>query len=489
MNPDFTSRPLRLAARLRGESEAAVEHLFHNARVLARLELGDAATPDDRMTFLEVVNQVLRFCPNVTVGFSSAQAGLARHCQDLARAIHGPRGTVVIANIGDDVKAQATVNVGRAIGPDASWVTVHSTGWVARLLPGGSGEAALAWSSSARNPLGALAAACLGSGYAFLRLAGLPSPPAHELSLLAGETGVAGTFPPGPPLPDSGLDLDGLLVGCGAVSNGWAYAMASLPVSGRLRAVDRQSLRPENVAPYVLARRADVGHAKAELMRDILAARLEVVAYPEDLELFKLRLGFGLELPPIVVAGLDRVRPRHSVQRLWPNTLIDMGAGGTTAQVLVHRHGRGTQCLLGALTVPPDEQDFADEWSELTGLPPERIREDPTGPITESDVEAAPAELRAELEQARRGGQPICGRITERSLHGETASEDFAPAAPFVTALTGIKAAAETIKALMVIDPANGLHWQYDFRSGNARALVMKCATDCECRATAPRSS
>jgi len=115
--------------------------------------------------------------------------------------------------------------------------------------------------------------------------------------------------------------------------------------------------------------------------------------------------------------------------------------------------------------------------------------EDPTGPITESDVEAAPAELRAELEQARCGGQPICGRITERSLHGETASEDFAPAAPFVTALTGIKAAAETIKTLMVIDPAGGLHWQYDFRSGNARALVMKCATDCECRATAPRPS
>ncbi len=484
MNPDLTSRPRRLAARLRGEPEAAVEHLFHNARVLVRLELGDAATPDDRMTFLEVANQILRFCPNVTVGLGSAQADLAHHCQELAEAIHGPDATVAVADIDHDVKAQATVNVGRTIGPDASWMTVNSTGWVARVSPGDNGQVALAWSPAPTNPLGALAAACLGSGHAFLRLAGLPSPPGHELSLLTGETGVTGTFPPGPPLPESGPDLNGLLVGCGAVSNGWARAMASLPVSGCLWAVDRQSLRPENVAPYVLARAADVGRAKAEMMREIFAGRLEVVAYPEDLELFKLRLRFGLNLPPIVVAGLDRVRPRHSLQRLWPNTLIDMAAGGTTAQVLVHRQGRGTQCLLGALTMPPDEQDFADEWSGLTGLRPERIREDPTGPITDSDVKAAPPELRAELDQARRNGQPICGRITEQSLHGETASEDFAPAAPFVTALSGMKGASETIKALMAIDAADGLHWQYDFRSGNARSLVMECAADCECLAT-----
>ena len=41
----------------------------------------------------------------------------------------------------------------------------------------------------------------------------------------------------------------------------------------------------------------------------------------------------------------------------------------------------------------------------------------------------------------------------------------------------------------MAIDSAGGLHWQYDFRSGNARALVMECAADCECLATAPSSS
>jgi hypothetical protein len=60
---DLLSRPVRLAARLRGQDEAELEHLFRAARVLVRLEDAFAGVSDARETFLFAVNQSLRFCP------------------------------------------------------------------------------------------------------------------------------------------------------------------------------------------------------------------------------------------------------------------------------------------------------------------------------------------------------------------------------------------------------------------------------------------
>jgi len=59
---------------------------------------------------------------------------------------------------------------------------------------------------------------------------------------------------------------------------------------------------------------------------------------------------------------------------------------------------------------------------------------------------------------------------------------DFAPAVPFVTALSGIKGAAETVKWLMGQRYPHSLHFQHSFESGRARALGMVCNPDCECQ-------
>src|SRR5258707_13283273 len=56
-------------------------------------------------------------------------------------------------------------------------------------------------------------------------------------------------------------------------------------------------------------------------------SNIDVRDRSDQWEFFKIRLVHGLKVAPLIITGLDNVRSRHSVQRVWPETLIDMGAG------------------------------------------------------------------------------------------------------------------------------------------------------------------
>src|SRR5262249_53877956 len=143
---------------------------------------------------------------------------------------------------------------------------------------------------------------------AFLYLIGRPLiTPALEISLFTNEIRAAGALPAGPNLPVEPAELEAFLVGCGAVTNGWVYAVKRLPIVGRLEAVDRQTLRIENVAPYVATGREWVGKPKAEMVKALLAPSITVTPRPEERELFKIRLSYGFNVPSVIVNGLDNV--------------------------------------------------------------------------------------------------------------------------------------------------------------------------------------
>jgi hypothetical protein len=76
-------------------------------------------------------------------------------------------------------------------------------------------------------------------------------------------------------------------------------------------------------------------------------------------------------------------------------------------------------------------------------------------------------------EDARRRGQPICGRVGDLDLHEEEDSPDFTPAVPFVTAFTGIVAAAQTMR-LLLGEPASSLHFQFSFLFYRRRTLSRR---------------
>jgi hypothetical protein len=485
MEKEMFSRPARLGAFITGESEEAVIHLFTEKRILVRLEAPFCEVADARETFIFAVNQCLRFCSNISVCVEGGSDALVMACDSLAVQVHGPGATVeAVKNVTGRV-FDAIVNVGTEVLSDLPSATVNSTAWVARLATTGSGNPKLYWKPETPNPLGALAASCMGVGSAFLTILGRPPAVSMETSLFSHEVANPGTLAPGPPLPTSPLQLNGFLVGCGAVTNGWAYAMKRLPVVGRLQAIDRQSLRSENVGSYVAVGLESVNKPKALLIKELLAPAIDVTERPDQWEFFKIWLDHGLEVPPLIITGLDNVTTRHSVQRLWPETLIDMAAEGLQSQVIVkHKKGDGL-CLLRALSIPPGEVDWAQNLARATGLDPTLIVKEPTGEITQAEIEAAPVDKQPELRTAL--GKPRCGHINRQSLQMEGYDADFAPAVPFVTGFSGVVGAAETMNWLMGRRHPDSLHFQKSFESSRSRALEMKCDPSCECQSLVPQ--
>ncbi|MDE3069412.1 MAG: hypothetical protein KGJ43_01660, partial [Acidobacteriota bacterium] len=260
------------------------------------------------------------------------------------------------------------------------------------------------------------------------------------------------------------------------------YAAARLPMRGRARAVDRQRLRRENNGPYVLSTLGLLGTEKTGILQRALAPRIKVTTYPEEFDpLFTVRLErLHFAVPPMVIAGLDNVVTRHTVQRLWPRVLIDMGASGATAQVILKRRDEHGMCLLEALRVPASERANVERISRETGLGQESVRA-MDSPISKQDVIDAPVECQDALETARKAGVLRCGFIRTRALDHEQPHRDFAAAAPFVVAYSGVIAAAEAMKELMGINQRGSMRHQTSFVSLRTRTVSPRAQEGCEC--------
>jgi hypothetical protein len=212
----------------------------------------------------------------------------------------------------------------------------------------------------------------------------------------------------------------------------------------------------------------------------VLAPQIDVVAHNELVEHFKIRLDRELVgITPLVICGLDAIPPRHVAQRLWPSLLIDMAAGGTTTQLITHQRGSRSICLLGALK-DTGNRDYAEQLAVDTGIRADRIRSHPTDLISQADIDSAPAEHRDSLESARSQRRQICGYISAHNLGYEEHSDQFAAAAPFLSALSGVFGAAATMRALMGM--ATPIHYQFDIRTFNSRPIRMRCFEDCACQ-------
>jgi hypothetical protein len=469
------SRPLRLATKLTGASSDEARARLLNATVHVRIAPEFEDNQDAALLLRSLADQLSRFCGTVVV---SAPAAIVQACLERDRELHDPprlRADGVSAGAGD-----LDILVGDPPGMPGCIATC-SDGWTGKVDTTGTRERATAFTIA--NPVGALTAAGLAAGEAFLRLISVPRPPRlFELSAWTGECRPPGGQPHGPPLAAI-PPIDALLVGCGNVMNGWAVAIRALQMTGHVRAVDRQSVGEENLGPYALARRDMVGQPKTALLAGHLQPLIAVNGHDEELDLFVPRITrWHLPLPALVINGLDEVEPRHVVQRLWPDVIVDMAAGGTTSQVIVHKRGGVGQCLLGAFAVPAAELGYIRRIEEVTGLRRERFLSEFTTPVTAEDVTQAPPEHRARLQAAADSGQLLCGYINQASLTAKSTGKDFAAAAPFVGALTGARTAAITVAVLTGGDVPSGLRWQYDFVSNRARTAVMRCPHNCECQ-------
>jgi hypothetical protein len=441
-------------------------------------------SPQNRETFIAATLISLLFAGRVAAVISKSNDELWQECMNLAL---DRRGTTAAIERREDlalVAFDAALVIGAYRTENPRVISVASNGWLVRLSCAAVGEQAAihvleTWAHTSSNPITAIGAATLGTGECFLRLVGLSRPAiSGEWDFFHYLTGSPGDFQPGPDVP-SVLEIRGAQVGVGSVGGAFDYVLSRLLIGGQLAVVDRQSVGPENFGPHPLVGVSSKG-PKVDLAVSILRTQsdsLEVIRFAEPFRLFSMRLGNEVRHPDVVISALDRVRPRHQVQRLWAPLHIDAATGGLTCQIIVRTNPGTGRCLIEAFD-PVSEPDEEEIWSEMTGLAPERFS-DPMALISDADVANAAPEFQPVLAAAQAAAKRVCNVVIGAELGLSAESSDFAAATPFNALLAGALAVGECAKS--ATSNRDGTFAQFNFLSMRFYSELTRSGPDCEC--------
>src|ERR1700730_13015431 len=197
--------------------------------------------------------------------------------------------------------------------------------------------------------------------------------------------------------------MEVFLMGVGAIGNGVVHLLNSLPVSGRAVFVDRQRFAKENLVTCIFIGPKNLDTPKSVFAANLLEKKLTTRGFLQDLVEFTSTTVKELPYPKIILNGLDEIDPRHSVQNLWPNLMIDGAIGAFACEATIHPWGDDLSCLFCDFEHPPERSEKVE--SELTGLREDRLK-DMNSAVTEADVLAAPTEKREWL--SKQVGKEIC---------------------------------------------------------------------------------
>jgi hypothetical protein len=461
MNTETTySRPQKSADGL--GSVAKDRHRFLQKKVLLTGEENALTTQNGRSAFLYSLRLLVRICPNVAVFIPPGHESLRGEAEQIASHVAFGKAVEFVATDRTD-GFDAILSVGSMVQPSSPWTAINSNGWVARVS---SGEIALPGICDEQNPIGALAAACLGAGEVFKRLIALD--PARG-GLLDGVAFSLHTYelPPadsGPALPDI-IKADLLVVGAGAIGNGIVALLGDLPISGNIHVVDRQRFEPENLGTCLLIGPEDLGKPKASVMEEILKA-FGKTARGVECSFGDYAATLTGQYPRLVLNGLDNIEVRHEVQRtLWPDLILDGAIGDFSCQASGHPWAQEDAACLLCLFRPPTRS--AESLAvEATGLPISRLG-DPETVVTRDDVQAAPLEKQEYLRA--RLGQPICSVVSEAviaKISQEEQGQGFEPSVPFVAAFSACMVVAEAVTYLAGWPSVLQTRFQFDFLQG-----------------------
>jgi molybdopterin/thiamine biosynthesis adenylyltransferase len=472
------SRPIAAAARLR--DLAPDHHRFVDKRVLLTGEASVLASTNGRYCLLNCLRLLVRTSPNLTVFLPTENELFLEECRELAELIAFGGEVVFARETPDYVEFHAILSLGTQTRADLPWTVINSNGWLARVS---SGATPLPPGIDQANPIGALAAACLGVTEVFKRLILLKESRGRLVDGLAFSlfSYRCGETEPGPAIPVS-LLLDLLLIGVGAIGNGVVLLLSQLPVSGRIAIVDKQSFGKENLGTCILIGPDDLEQPKAEIAEKLLAGKLQAVGFHETLEGFESRLGVEVPFPKMIVTALDDIDPRHRAQGFWPDVIIDGAIGAFPAQVSRHRFGEDSACMACLFRHPPGPS--ANEISSrATGLRASRIA-DAESVVTDADVEAAPIEHQGFLRE--RLGKPVCSVVQEgiaKEISQVEQKAGFSPSAPFVASFSASMMVAELVKEVAGWGSALQARYQLDLLRGPMSGLMLpqEKRSDCGC--------
>jgi molybdopterin/thiamine biosynthesis adenylyltransferase len=478
MNPQAAYSRAQKAADALGQL-AGDRHRFLEKRVLLTGEEAILITENGKNCFLDSLRLLGRICQHIVLSIPPSGEPLMEAAIAVADQLAFGTQIDFIHEPGDLPGYDAILSVGAQVHPDLPWTTINSNGWLVRVS---SGDSALAAECDRANPIGALAAACLGASEVFKRLIRLRAERGELLNSFSYSlrTYNLSRTDFGPELPDD-LPADLLIVGAGAIGNALAHLISRLNFSGEIRIVDLQVYELENMATSILVGLDDLTRPKAF----VLAEHLEKAgrnAKGFHMPLAQYVKDFAI-CPSIAISGLDNVDARHEVQRsLWPDVVIDGAIGDFACQASRHPWADDVACLI-CLFRKPARKPAEELQQEGTGLSHDRLTK-PDSIVTQSDVERAPVEKRSFLQS--RVGRTVCSVVQEamaQNLSTDRQRSGFEPSVPFVAGFSACMVIAETIAHVCGWPSELQPRFQFDFLMGPGygHCLPQARRADCVC--------
>lgn len=406
---DFYSRTEQLINETVGNQEiekSLKRRLWSGFRVAMRISEQALSTYAGQIMLLSTVNLVGRFCDNIYFPdslrgircivpfFIGEDIDLLQRCIEVFNSIN----PLASADTGSAEPAEA-ISIG--VSSDAD-IVMGSHNWISYVSP----NARNAPLTDSRNPFGPLFASCLASAEAFRRLLKVISGRGTStrdrtqhlsFSVLEGQPVTQQSHNPD---LSHGVNIGNiLLAGCGAVGNGIASALALMDhLQGSVTLLDDEDLEQSNVSRYATTKLNDVGNPKVDILAEIL--RTDTVSASPLVASIESLTDSTVSDFDLILSALDNRNNHQSriyLQNLLPQRIIHAATQGLAVAVanIDFIHG----ACLGCLFYPRKEQ--------LT------------------------------LVQ-----DPDCGGVVVRTKEGN----EHAAAVSFVSAASGILAAAEVIK-------------------------------------------
>lgn len=258
----------------------------------------------------------------------------------------------------------------------------------------------------------------------------------------------------------SSTNVDGWLVGAGSVGGAVAYTIAYTPgAHGELAIIDPQALEDHNPDRALLATAsaAEAGEVKVAVAEAALAHHggLTVHSFQGTVTAFHAQQERETA-PPVVVAAVDSARSRRAVQDCLPLEVINAACHPNEIMVSGHRTDDGPcVCCLHMDDVLDAKHITWRLIADKTGLPREMVIGLVTNSVPLQETHIAGIErnmglnagslrsyLGRTLLELWRGGL-LYGVTPVTSATGAV----VAVAAPYITALAGVLAAGELLKA------------------------------------------
>jgi len=291
-----------------------------------------ASTRSGQLMFVSCVNLIGRFCQNmffeehlqrIALKISLPFGGkdnLLDTCFEVAKLVHSTPNPRIFTDNTD-----CTTSL--SIGPGGE-ISISCNGWIVHL---NCENTESLWSPHF-NPIGALAASCLGAVEVFKKLLisiGIHDPRLVDrtmnLSFSTLTYSVNEIHPLNPSFPEAVSLGKVLFAGCGAVNNGTFYALYQVKdvCRGSGVALDDQKITASNAERYVLTTHSNVGVHKAELVELAFAnSSFPIKSLPISIETLTSE---GISEYDIVVSGLDNRNNnagRLHLQKLLPKRII-----------------------------------------------------------------------------------------------------------------------------------------------------------------------